>query len=72
MRRNSVRPGQRLQVRPVDLLARQAQRFAGGAEGVFVAGLAGLGQLQDGQKIGFELTTDRRSGKESADSLRAV
>ncbi len=33
---------------------------------------AGLGQLQDGQKIGFELTTDRRSGKESADSLRAV
>ena len=33
---------------------------------------AGLGQLQDGQKISYELTTDRRSGKVSADSLQAA
>jgi len=33
---------------------------------------AGLGQLKDGQKLAYELTTDRRSGKVSADSLRAA
>lgn len=33
---------------------------------------AGLGQLKDGQKIGYELVTDRRSGKASADRLQAV
>ncbi len=33
---------------------------------------AGLGQLADGQKVSFELTTDRRSGKVSADNLQAA
>lgn len=33
---------------------------------------AGLGQLKDGQKLSYELVTDRRSGKASADSLRAA
>jgi CspA family cold shock protein len=33
---------------------------------------AGLGQLQDGQKISYELATDKRSGKVSADSLQAA
>lgn len=33
---------------------------------------AGLGQLKDGQKVGYELTTDRRSGKVSADQLSAA
>jgi CspA family cold shock protein len=32
---------------------------------------AGLGTLQDGQKVTFEVITDRRSGKPSADNLRA-
>ena len=32
---------------------------------------AGLGQLNDGQKISYELVNDKRSGKVSADSLRA-
>ena len=32
---------------------------------------SGLGTLQDGQKISFEVVTDRRSGKPSADNLRA-
>ena len=31
---------------------------------------AGLSYLNEGQKISFELTTDRRSGKSSADNLR--
>ena len=31
---------------------------------------SGLGTLQDGQKISFEVVTDRRSGKPSADNLR--
>ena len=33
---------------------------------------AGLGQLVEGQKIQFELVSDRRSGKVSADNLKAV
>lgn len=33
---------------------------------------AGLRSLNDGQKIAYELTQDRRSGKTSADQLRAV
>jgi cold shock protein len=33
---------------------------------------AGLGTLQEGQKVSFEVVTDRRSGKSSADNLRAV
>ena len=33
---------------------------------------AGLGQLVEGQKIQFDLVSDKRSGKLSADNLRAV
>jgi cold shock protein len=33
---------------------------------------AGLGQLAEGQKIQFDLVSDKRSGKLSADNLRAV
>jgi CspA family cold shock protein len=33
---------------------------------------AGMTDLREGQKVSFELTTDRRSGKMSADRLQAV
>ena len=33
---------------------------------------AGLGSLNEGQKIGFELERDQRSGKMSAGQLQAV
>ncbi len=33
---------------------------------------AGMNDLREGQKIAFELVTDQRSGKMSADNLRAV
>ena len=33
---------------------------------------AGLSTLSEGQKVEFELVTDRRSGKRSADNLKAV
>ena len=33
---------------------------------------AGLGQLVEGQKIQFDLVSDRRTGKMSADNLRTV
>lgn len=33
---------------------------------------AGMRSLVEGQKISYELTTDRRSGKQSADQLRAA
>ncbi len=33
---------------------------------------AGLGHLVEGQKIQFDLVSDRRSGKLSADNLKAV
>ena len=33
---------------------------------------AGLTELQEGQKLEFELVTDRRSGKEAADNLRVT
>jgi CspA family cold shock protein len=33
---------------------------------------AGLGSLQEGQKIGFEVEKDRRTGKSSAGQLQAV
>ena len=33
---------------------------------------AGLDQLVEGQKIQFDLVTDRRSGKMSADNLKQV
>ena len=33
---------------------------------------AGLSHLSEGQKIEFDLVTDRRSGKQSADNLKQV
>ena len=33
---------------------------------------AGMGHLIEGQKIGFDLIADRKSGKMSADNLKAV
>ena len=33
---------------------------------------AGLGNLNEGQKVSYELTTDKRSGRDSADNLRAA
>lgn len=33
---------------------------------------SGLGTLTDGQKISYEITQDRRSGKSSADNLQAA
>ena len=33
---------------------------------------AGMGDLTEGQKIIYELVTDKRSGKMSADMLKAV
>ncbi|MBP2151308.1 CspA family cold shock protein [Xanthobacter flavus] len=31
---------------------------------------SGLGELREGQKVGFELVADRKSGKMSADMLK--
>jgi CspA family cold shock protein len=33
---------------------------------------AGLSSLVEGQKIGYEIVQDRRSGKSAADNLRAA
>jgi CspA family cold shock protein len=33
---------------------------------------AGIGGLQEGQKISYELVADRRSGKMAADNLKSV
>jgi CspA family cold shock protein len=33
---------------------------------------SGLGSLKDGQKVSFEVVEDKRSGKSSADQLRAL
>ncbi len=33
---------------------------------------AGMQSLADGQKISYELVTDKRSGKQSADNLQAA
>ncbi len=33
---------------------------------------AGLSDLRDGQKVSFELTQDKRSGRTSADQLKAL
>jgi CspA family cold shock protein len=33
---------------------------------------AGLSNLVEGQKVSFEITQDRRTGKSSADQLRAL
>ena len=33
---------------------------------------AGLGDLREGQTVGFDLVADRKSGKMSADNLKAL
>jgi CspA family cold shock protein len=33
---------------------------------------AGIGTLNEGQKVSFDLVADRRTGKSSADNLRVV
>ncbi|MCG5238820.1 cold-shock protein [Azospirillum doebereinerae] len=33
---------------------------------------AGLSDLREGQKLGFELVSDQRSGKMSADNLKSL
>lgn len=33
---------------------------------------SGMGDLQEGQKVGFELVADRKSGKMSADNLKRL
>jgi cold shock protein len=33
---------------------------------------AGMSNLNEGQKLSYEITMDKRSGKSSADQLRAV
>ncbi len=33
---------------------------------------AGMGSLNEGQKISYEIVADRRSGKSSAENLRAA
>jgi CspA family cold shock protein len=33
---------------------------------------AGLGDLREGQKLNYELVSDRKSGKMSADNLKAL
>jgi cold shock protein len=33
---------------------------------------AGMGSLNEGQKISYEIVTDRKSGKASADNLRSA
>ena len=51
------------------------QPEAGGAD-VFVhisaVERAGLRELREGQKVSYEIVADRRSGKSSADNLRAA
>jgi CspA family cold shock protein len=33
---------------------------------------AGIGDLREGQKVGYELVSDRKSGKMSADNLKVM
>lgn len=33
---------------------------------------SGIGTLQEGQKVGFDLVSDRKSGKMSADNLKLM
>jgi CspA family cold shock protein len=33
---------------------------------------AGMGSLNEGQKVSYEIVADRRTGKSSAENLRAV
>jgi cold shock protein len=48
----------------------------GGGKDVFVhisaVERAGLQSLNEGQKVSFEIVADRRTGKSSADNLRAI
>ncbi|MBB6309091.1 cold-shock protein [Xanthobacter tagetidis] len=47
-------------------------RDAGGSDAfVHISAVerAGLGELREGQKVGFELVADRKSGKMAADML---
>ena len=48
----------------------------GGDKDVFVhisaVERAGLSTLNEGQKISYEIVTDRRTGKTAADNLRAI
>ena len=48
----------------------------GGGADVFVhisaVERAGMNDLREGQKVSFEMVTDKRSGKMSADKLQAV
>jgi len=48
----------------------------GGDKDVFVhisaVERAGLSTLKEGQKISYEIVSDRRTGKTSADNLRAI
>ncbi|MBP0617862.1 MULTISPECIES: cold-shock protein [Jiella] len=48
----------------------------GGSQDVFVHATAveraGLGTIVEGQKLQFEVVTDRRTGRSSADNLQAV
>ena len=48
----------------------------GGGKDVFVhisaVEQAGMSSLNEGQKVGFEIEADKRSGKASAGNLRAV
>ena len=48
----------------------------GGGKDVFVhisaVERAGMGSLNEGQKISYDVEADRRSGKESAANLKAV
>ena len=47
-----------------------------GGQDVFVHVTAvmrsGLGQLNEGQKVSYEVTQDRRTGKSAADQLAAI
>jgi cold shock protein len=48
----------------------------GGGSDVFVhisaVERAGMSNLNEGQKVSYEITQDRRTGKSAADQLRAV
>jgi CspA family cold shock protein len=48
----------------------------GGDKDVFVhisaVERAGMSTLNEGQKISYEIVTDRRTGKSAADNLRAI
>ena len=60
-------------------MARRAIEFIepeGGGKDVFVhisaVERAGMQSLNEGQKVSFDIVADRRTGKSSADNLRAV